>query len=36
LLADDNENHMLMLTNCWILDHVYKKLQTYLKKISLI
>jgi len=22
LLADDNENHMLMLINCWILDHV--------------
>jgi len=21
LLADDNENHMLMLINCWILDH---------------
>jgi len=20
--ADDNENHMLMLINCWILDHV--------------
>jgi len=22
LLADDNENHMLMRINCWILDHV--------------
>ena len=22
LLAHDNENHMLMLINCWILDHV--------------
>jgi len=22
LLADDNVNHMLMLINCWILDHV--------------
>jgi len=22
LLADDNENHTLMLINCWILDHV--------------
>jgi len=22
LLADDNENHMLMLINCWILDDV--------------
>jgi len=22
LLADDNKNHMLMLINCWILDHV--------------
>jgi len=21
-LADDNENHMLMLVNCWVLDHV--------------
>jgi len=21
LLADDNENHMFMLINCWILDH---------------
>jgi len=22
LLADNNENHMLMLINCWILDRV--------------
>jgi len=22
LLADDDESHMLMLINCWILDHV--------------
>jgi len=22
LPADDNENRMLMLSNCWILDHV--------------
>jgi len=22
LHADDNKNHMLMLINCWILDHV--------------
>jgi len=22
LLADDNDNHMLMLINGWILDHV--------------
>jgi len=22
LLADDNENNMLMLNNCWILDRV--------------
>jgi len=22
LLADDNENRMLMLINCWILDRV--------------
>jgi len=22
LLADDNVTHMLMLINCWILDHV--------------
>jgi len=22
MLADDNKNHMLMLINCWILDHV--------------
>jgi len=21
-VADDNGNHMLMLINCWILDHV--------------
>jgi len=22
LLADDNQNHMFMLINCWVLDHV--------------
>jgi len=22
LLADDNKNHMVMLINCWTLDHV--------------
>jgi len=31
LLADDNENHMLMLINCWILDHVCEKLHSFLK-----
>jgi len=22
LLTDDNENYMLMVINCWILDHI--------------
>jgi len=29
LFADDNENHMLMLIICWILDHVCEKLQFF-------
>ena len=32
LLADDNENDMNMLINCWILDHVFSFLQ---KKLNL-
>jgi len=28
LLANDNENHMLMLINCWILDHVCSRFNT--------
>jgi len=31
LLADDNENHELMLINCWILDHVCEKLHSFFK-----
>jgi len=31
LLADDNENHMLMLVNCWILDRVCGKLHSFSK-----
>jgi len=29
LMSDDHENHMLMLINCWILDHVCEKLHSF-------
>jgi len=29
LLADDNENHMLTLVKCWLLDHGCKKLHIF-------
>jgi len=31
LLADDNENHMLMLINSWILGHVREKIHSFLE-----
>jgi len=33
LLADDNKNHMFMLNNCWILDHVCSILKLSLSLI---
>jgi len=31
LIADDSENHMLMLVNCWILNHICEKLHSFFK-----
>jgi len=33
LLADDNKNRMLMLINCWILDHICSILKLSLSSI---
>jgi len=29
IMIYDNENHMLMLVNCWILDYVCEKLHSF-------